>query len=137
MSAWHPTCPRSTSAFILTTVYERTPFCCRSYSFDFWPTPRACSSVRHPTSAILCATPCASAVSLDEYRNGPHHRLQPHCTDIEFAHVSCRSQEQLIATLQSPQFRRVLDVFNAALVSGRLDLRHFGLDPKVSIVFVF
>lgn len=36
-----------------------------------------------------------------------------------------------MATLQSPQFRRTLDVFSAALTSGRLDLRHFGLDPQV------
>jgi hypothetical protein len=43
----------------------------------------------------------------------------------------CRTREQAVATLQSPQFRRTLDVFSAALVSGRLDLRHFGLDPQV------
>ena len=42
-----------------------------------------------------------------------------------------RTREQAVATLQSPQFRRTLDVFSAALVSGRLDLRHFGLDPQV------
>ncbi len=41
-----------------------------------------------------------------------------------------RSTEQAVATLQSPQFRHALDVFSTALVSGRLDLRHFGLEPK-------
>jgi hypothetical protein len=46
-------------------------------------------------------------------------------------HVLSRTREQLVATLQSPQLRRTLDVFSAALVSGRLDLRHFGLDPQV------
>lgn len=46
-------------------------------------------------------------------------------------HLHCRSREQAVATLQSPQFRRTLDVFSAALVSGRLDLRHFGLHPQV------
>lgn len=45
--------------------------------------------------------------------------------------LESRTREQAVATLQSPQFRRTLDVFSAALVSGRLDLRHFGLDPQV------
>ena len=41
-----------------------------------------------------------------------------------------RSPEQLTVLLQSPQFRRQMDQFHAALVTGQLDLRHFGLDAE-------
>ena len=51
-------------------------------------------------------------------------RLAPHMPEEQ------RSAEQLALLLQSPQLRRQLDQFHAALVSGQLDLRHFGLDAE-------
>lgn len=51
-------------------------------------------------------------------------RLAPHMPEEH------RSAEQLALLLQSPQLRRQLDHFHAALVSGQLDLRHFGLDAE-------
>ena len=65
-----------------------------------------------------------------------HHEAQQlHTVQYRTRNLSCicRSAGDLVRTMQSPQFRRALDVFSAALTSGRLDLRHFGLQPNVSL----
>ena len=76
--------------------------------------------------------PCKAAVG--SVLGGVAHSsgsVEVFCCRMRSSETCGRSREQAVATLRSPQFRRALDVFTAALVSGRLDLRHFGLDPKV------
>ncbi len=43
-----------------------------------------------------------------------------------------RTLGQLIATVRSPQFQQQMGIFSQALQTGQLDLRQFGLSPKVS-----
>ncbi len=42
-----------------------------------------------------------------------------------------RTQEQLVATVRSPQFQQQLATFSAAMQTGQLDLAQFGLNAKV------
>ena len=51
--------------------------------------------------------------------------------------LPCRSPEQLASLLRSPQFRRQLHAFHAALTSGQMDMRLFGLNPQVLTVRVY
>lgn len=47
-------------------------------------------------------------------------------------HPTRRNMAQMLATVQSPQFKAQLAAFGAAVQTGQLDLKHsFGLDAKV------